>query len=258
MERKYPELVASGGSWAGVEDPRAVIIDGRLYLTFNAFGGWDSLRIGVVSISVDDLENHRWNWTQPAFLSGEGQIHKSWVLFPEKIHGKFAVLHGFDRENRNHANIAYLDSLDHAPMKPIQSDAGFRDAIDDSVWDSKVRGAGPPPIRTNEGWLLLYHANESTEMHRYKLGALLLDAQNPERVIARSSEPILAPDAYYENDGKPGIVYACGAVAQKDTLRVYYGGADKVVCSATVRLSEFLSKLIEVPEFQLASIPAHA
>lgn len=241
-----PDLVASGGSFAGAEDPRAVVIDDRLYLTFQAFSSWESLRIGVTSISVDDLMKKKWNFTPPVYLSPRGQVHKNWVIFPELFNGKFALLHGFDEE-RTHAQIEYLDTLDREPATPIKSSATFRDAVDPSVWDSKMRGAGPPPIKTGKGWLVLYHANDAREPHRYKVGALLLDLHDPEKILARTKAPILAPDAWYENEGaKAGIVYASGAVVYGDQLTVYYGGADSVVCSATNSLSRILRELTPV------------
>jgi|CXWL01.1.fsa_nt_gi predicted GH43/DUF377 family glycosyl hydrolase len=249
--KKNPGLVASGGSWVGVEDPRAVVIENKVYLSFSAFTSWDSLRIGVISIDIEDLLKKRWKWSRPIFLSAQNQVHKNWVIFPEKIKGKFAVLHGFEGGSRNTACIEYLDTLEVEPASYIQSSIEFRDDLDDSVWDSKVRGAGPPPLKTPKGWLVLYHANDSREPHRYKIGALLLDLEDPSKVIARSPEPILSPDAYYENDGKPGVVYACGALVRDGILRVYYGGGDMVVCTASVPLDTFLEQLAkqETPTF---------
>lgn len=244
MRRKYPHLVASGGSWAGIEDPRAVVIDGRVYLSFSVFYGWHSLRIAVSSISVDDLLAQRWQWTPPVFLSPENEVHKNWVLFPEKIAGKFAVLHGLMPGKRESAAIAYLDTLSEDPAEYVKSDARFRNEHQEGVWDSKIRGAGPPPVKTDKGWLMIYHANDAKEPHRYKLGAMLLDAKDPSRILARSTAPVLAPDMPYENDGKPGIVYACGATVEGDTLRVYYGGGDKVVCSAATSVSTLLDGLL--------------
>lgn len=247
MRRKYPNLVASGGSWAGIEDPRAVVIDGRLYLSFSVFYGWHSLRIAVSSISVDDLLAKRWHWTPPVFLSPENEVHKNWVLFPERINGKFAVFHGLMPGSREHAAVAYLDTLERDPTTYVKSDARFRNEEQKDVWDSKIRGAGPPPVATEKGWLMMYHANDSREPHRYKLGAMLLDREDPTRVIARSSAPVLEPDMPYENEGKPGIVYACGATVNGDTLRVYYGGGDQVVCAAETSLSQLLEGLLSTP-----------
>jgi predicted GH43/DUF377 family glycosyl hydrolase len=240
----YEKLMQSGGTWAGVEDPRAVVVDDRLYLSFSAFKGWDSLRIGVASIALNDLERNQWNWTTPAFLSAPGEVQKNWVLFPRKVNGKYAVLHGFRPGTRRRVLIEYVDSLDHDPAAYVKSDPRFRDEVDENVWDSRVRGSGPPPIETAHGWLVLYHANDAREPHKYKVGALLLDKDDLTKVIARSPYPVLEPDMPYENDGKPGVVYATGAVVKDGMLIVYYGGGDVRVCSAAAPLDEFLAALV--------------
>lgn len=253
--RRFAEhsgLSKSGGSLAGVEDPRAVVIGDRVYMTFSAFAGWDSLRIGVSSIAVSDLLAKRWKWTPPAYISPVGQVHKNWVLFPEKINGKFAVLHSLHSGSRDRVLIDYLDSLDEnasieSPYNPVK---------DESVWDSTLRGAGPPPIKTKDGWLLLYHATDAREPNRYKLGALLLDLNDPSKVTARSPFPVLAPDAVYENQGaKAGVIYATGATVHDDTLTVYYGGADSVVCAANTSLSRFTGKLKDKKIATLTPVP---
>ena len=252
-------LFASGGSFAGVEDPRAVRIGDRIYLTFNAFADWGSLRVGVSSVGVDELESKRWKWTPPTFISPKGEVHKSWVLFPEKINGQFAVLHSLHSGSRDRVVVDYLETLDEEPATPIQSP--YYPSADPTYWDSMLRGAGPPPLKTSKGWLVLYHANDVRDAHRYKLGAMLLDLTDPSKVLARSPGPVLAPDAWYENDGKPGIVYACGATLSGDTLRVYYGGADAVVCTATTSLANLLGKLSapeKLPQQELRNALAFA
>ncbi|MFZ1987621.1 MAG: hypothetical protein WAV21_01130 [Minisyncoccia bacterium] len=247
LHREYlasrPDLLASGGSWSGIEDPRAVVIDDRMYLSFSAFHSWDSLRIGVTSLSLADLEAKRWNWSPPVFLSAPNEVHKNWVLFPEKIHGKFAILHAFRDGTRRRAVVNYLDTLDSEPSQYVKSDASFRGNVEPSLWDSRVRGSGPPPLKTDAGWLVFYHANDAREPEKYKLGALLLDAKDPSKIIARTPNAILEPETTYENEGKPGIVYACGATAIGDQLTVYYGGADNVVCAAATSLSHFTESL---------------
>ena len=102
-----------------------------------------------------------------------------------------------------------------------------------------------PSVLTPEGWLVLYHAMSEGEGHRYKLGAMLLDLDDPTKVLHRAVAPVLSPDEPYENHGKPGIIYSCGAVVRGDMLYVYYGGADKVVCVATAALTPFLTALIK-------------
>ncbi len=239
-EKNYPALVASGGSWGGTEDPRAVLIDGRVHLSFSAFHNWDSVRIATTSIALSDLKEKKWKWTPPTFLSAPNEVHKNWVLFPEKIKGMFAVLHNLYGESRDRVRVDYLDSLQ--PAKFIKSP--YARQTNEHSWDSTPRGVGPPPIKTPKGWLVFYHATNKHEPDKYKLGAMLLDLFDITKVIARAPVPVLEPETHYENGGiKPGIVYASGATAHDDLLTLYYGAADNFVCSASTSLSDFVQRL---------------
>ncbi len=89
----------------------------------------------------------------------------------------------------------------------------------------------------------LAHAMDKDDGGRYKVGDMLLDLKNPEKILHRAQEPILEPDMWYENDWKPGIVYANGAVVKDGKLLVYYGGGDKYIGLASISLSELLDSL---------------
>ncbi len=241
-EKRYnPVMYPSGGSWGGCEDPRMVLIDDRFYVTFSAFDGWDFIRIALTTISKDDFLANRWKWSKPLLISPENQINKNWVIFPEKINGKFAILHSISPD----IQVDYIDSMTDIArgVKKIKSVFGARKEREE--WDTWPRGVGAPPIRTKAGWLVLYHATDKTESYKYKLGAMILDINNPEKVLMRSSKPILAPDEWYENDGKPGVVYVCGAVIQDDILYIYYGGGDRHVCVAHMAIDKLLGWLGE-------------
>jgi len=108
--RRYsPVMYPSGGSWGGCEDPRMVVIEGRVYITFNMFDGWDFIRIAFISIAAEDFISKRfYALSAPVLLSMPGQRHKNWTLFPEKINGKFVILHSISPI----VEIAYRDSLD--------------------------------------------------------------------------------------------------------------------------------------------------
>ncbi len=235
-----PAVYTSGGSWGGCEDPRVVRIEERIYLTFNAFDGWDHIRIGVSSITDEDFVARRWNWSDPLLISPADEPHKNWVLFPEKIGGKFAILHSITP----HVQVDYVERLEDLTTGQVQIESIFKPHERAGVWDSHLRGVGAPPIRTEKGWLVLYHATQKHESHRYKVGAMLLDLDDPTKVIACSPAPILAPDAWYENDGKPGIVYVCGAVVRDEQLLVYYGAGDKHVCIAQTPLRDLLNWML--------------
>lgn len=233
---------SSGGGWrGGCEDPRLTLLDDAVYLIYTAFDGWGSIRVALSSISLDDFLHEKWDWSKPVYISPPGQIHKNWLLFPEKIKGKFAILHSISPK----ILIDYIDNIKTFDGQTfIQSHHG-KSRRSSRVWDSWIRGGGPPPLKTKYGWLLLYHAMDHRDPNRYKLGALLLDLKDPTKVLYRSRQPILEPDELYENQGfKWGVIYSCGAAIVENTLFVYYGGADRVACVAAADLDSFLKQLM--------------
>lgn len=244
--RKYgPEIYASGGGWYGCEDPRLVVIDERVYLIYLAFAGWDSMRMAVTSLSTKQFLAQEWQWRRPRYLSPGNQRHKNWVLFPEKINGLFVILHNLHTEDMNKVRIEYIDNLDTFDAESARFHSPDPRAVQPRhcAWHTRARSAGPPPIKTDKGWLVLYHATDEAQSNRFKLGAMLLDLNDPQKVVARSQQPILEPDEWYENDWKPGIVYSCGAVVMDNTLLVYYGGGDKHVAVATIPLNTLLESM---------------
>lgn len=233
----------SGGGWAGAEDPRMVVIENRVYVTFVAFDGWGFVRMALTSIDTKDFTDKRWNWSSVTLLSPPEQIHKNWILFPEKIYGKFAIIHSISPK----IEIEYRDSLESiGTTEPfIESPQGVRTSGREGCWDSRVRGAGAPPLKTPWGWLLFYHGMDpKNPAVGYKVGAMLLDLDDPSIVLFRSPEPVLTPEAWYENDGKPGVVYVCGSVIVDDDLIVYYGGGDKHIAAARTNLETFIRGLV--------------
>jgi len=234
-----PYLSVSGGGFGGCEDPRLVKIEesNRIYATYNAFGG--ELRVGMTSIRVDDFLDKKWNWKEERLISPPGEVNKNFVIFPEKVKGKYAILHSISPD----VAIAYLDSLDLKEGEYITSRHrnGLPPAEDG--WEITVKSPGPPPLKTERGWLLFYHGVSGG---KYKIGATLLDLKNPERVLCTSIQPVIEPEQEYENNGfKPGIVYTCGTVVKDKKLLVYYGGADTYTCVASAWLDEFLDSLEE-------------
>ncbi len=246
-----PTLYCSGGGWnGGCEDPRLTLIGDRVYMTYTAFDSWNSVRIALTSIALQDLQNKKWQWKKPVFISPPGQINKNWVIFPEKINGKYAILHSITPD----IAIEYVNSLDDFDGDTFVKSAYKSKAPYRNSWDNWVRGVGPAPLKTKYGWLVLYHAMDSNDPNRYKLGALILDEKDPTNVLYRSTIPVLEPDEYYENDGfKAGVIYSCGAVIKDGQLIVYYGGADTVVCAATADLDSFLEELVKTGKAHLGA-----
>lgn len=241
--------LASGGSWGGCEDPRICHIgeDSRIYLTYTSCS--DGLRVGLSSIKVEDFLNKNWNWSPPRLISPPDEVHKNWVIFPEKINGKYAILHSISPK----ISIEYRDDLDFSETEHIQSHYHPGDPA--PRWDSYLRGAGPTPLKTKRGWLLFYHAMNHDDVSQYKVGAMLLDLQDPTKILHRSQKPILVPSEYYELKGfKPGVVYVLGAIIKNGDLILYYGGADNYVCAAHANLTEFLGELTKPPKKQTKKI----
>lgn len=238
-----PMVSPSGGSFVGVEDPRIVRVDDedRIYMTYTAYDGLN-ISVAITSIEIEDLLEKNWRWKEPRIISPPGEHHKNWVLFPKKFEGKYAILHSLSPS----IQIEYLNSLDVPKGFYIRSkyDEGF--VSWKHVWETRVRGAAAPPIETEEGWLLLYHATDAKEPDKYKLGAMLLDLRNPKRVLAAASAPVLEPSEKYEYEGfKPGVIYATGAVVKGDDLLLYYGAADSYVCVAKASLTKFIELILE-------------
>ncbi len=233
--------VSGGGGMGGCEDPRLTRIDERVYMTYVAYDGYSSPRVALSSIHIDDFLSKEWNWKKPVLISPPHIVDKNACILPEKINGKYVIFH------RIFPNILidFVDDLDFdgrtrwlegqfkIPVRALSSD-----------WDNLKVGCGPPPIKTKDGWLLIYHAVGTCDESRYKIGAMLFDLKDPTKVLARTRSPILEPIASYENEGlKAGVVYPCGAVVINDRLFVYYGGADMVVCVASAKLNNFLEQL---------------
>jgi predicted GH43/DUF377 family glycosyl hydrolase len=234
---------ASGGSFGGSEDPRIVRVGNEdvLYMTYTACD--EGLRMGLTSIRVKDFLDRKWEWSPPRLISPPGEVHKNWVIFPEKIKGKYAILHSLSPK----ISLSYLDSLDFEPGSYLTSyHNGGNGNGRESFWDSVIRGVGAPPIKTEMGWLLFYHAIDLYEPYKYKIGAVLVDLEDPRRVIRCSATPVLEPAMVYEHSGfKPGVVYLTGAVVKNGELMLYYGASDSYVCVASCELEEFLVALME-------------
>ncbi len=239
----------SGGGCEGCEDPRITRIGNKIYMTYVAFNGFNPPRIALTSIKLTDFLAKRWLWEKPILISPPGVVDKSACILPEKINGKYVIFH------RIFPNILidFVDNLEFGEREYLKGEyrIGPRSPM---WWDSRKIGVGAPPLKTKDGWLLIYQAVDDKESNHYKVGAMLLDLNNPTQVIHRSRYPIIEPKEWYENEGfKAGVVYPCGAVIIGDRLFVYYGGADSHVCVATADLDQFLEKLKEGEENKLES-----
>jgi len=214
----------------GCEDPRLTSLDGRYIMTYTAFRDriLCAFQISMTSISQEDFLNKRWNW-ENRWLPFPGVRNKNAVIFPRKINGNYVMFHRIDPD------ICVAYSSDLRRWHDIKAVMGPRR----EMWDCMKIGAAGPPIEIEEGWLLIYHGVDTRK--NYRLGAALLDKENPERVIYRSEEPILEPKEDYERFGfVPNVVFSCGSILLDNQLLIYYGGADTVIGIATFNLNEII------------------
>jgi predicted GH43/DUF377 family glycosyl hydrolase len=233
--------VSGGGGKGGCEDPRLTRIEDRVFMTYVAYDGYSHPRSALSSIDYNDFLARNWRWRKPVLISPPGVIDKNACILPEKVNGKYVVFHRVFPD----ILIDFLDDLDFdGKTKWLKGEFKIRTRAD--CWDSRKVAAGPPPIKTEKGWLLIYHAIGEQAPDSYKIGAMLLDIKDPTQVLARSPEPILEPRAWYEREGwKSNVVYPCGAAVIGERLFIYYGGADRVVCVASVNVDGLLEQLIQ-------------
>jgi len=170
--------------------------------------------------------------------------NKDVVLFPEKINGRYARLERPMTQSSHRGDIWLSFSPDlvyWGDPRPVMTPRARQ-------WDSHKIGAGAPPIKTVHGWLLIYHGVRTTAAGQlYRLGAALLDLEQPWRVIGRARNAILSPLAPEDFHGNVGnVVFTCGALVEPDqTLKVYYGAGDQVMCLATAAVDDVIALCLD-------------
>jgi predicted GH43/DUF377 family glycosyl hydrolase len=213
----------------GIEDCRVTQLESSYYLTFT--------QVSANGVGVGLRSTTDWRTLVP-----HGMIfpphNKDCAIFGERVGGKYYALHRPSSPvlGGNYIWLAESPDLLHWGNHRclVRSRPGR--------WDSARVGAGAAPIRTAQGWLEIYHGANSE--HRYCLGALLLDLHEPWKVLARSPKPIMEPNAEYERAGFFGnVVFTNGHVVDGDTLTLYYGASDSVICGARFSLQEILDTL---------------
>jgi predicted GH43/DUF377 family glycosyl hydrolase len=214
----------------GVEDPRITPLDGRFYFTYVAVS-----RHGPATALASTTDFRTFQRHGVVFCPENKDV----VLFPEKIGGAFAALHRpvcGTPFTRPEIWVARSPDLTHWGMHaPL--------AVSGGDWQSGRVGAGPPPVRVPVGWLAIYHGNRhptrTGEVGMYYGAALLLDPDDPARVLRWTAEPFFRPEADFEVAGfVPNVVFPTGVVQDRDKLLVYYGAADAVTAVAEYSLGE--------------------
>lgn len=229
-DSKYPPVFGSGFYESfGIEDCRVATMDDGYCLTFTEVS---PVAVGVGMMRTRDFRH----------FTHEGMIfpphNKDCALFEEKIDGRYYALHRPSSPELGGNYMWIAESPDRIHWGRHKCVATTRKGF----FDSARLGAGASPIRTDEGWLEIYHGADSS--NRYCLGAMLLDLKDPSKVLARSSEPIMEPVAPYEQTGFFGnVVFTNGQIVDGDTVHIYYGASDEVICKADFSIKEILTML---------------
>ncbi len=218
-------------------DPRLTWVEDRYYITW--CNGYHGPTIGV-GYTYDFKAFHQ---IENAFLP----FNRNGVLFPRKIRGKYAMLsRPSDNGHTPFGEIYYSESPDMTHW------GCHRYVLGTSSWCYTKVGAGPIPIETSEGWLLLFHGVLTTcNGFVYSMGAVLLDLEQPWKVICRGAPYLLSPQTQYECVGDtPNVVFPCASLADADTgrLAIYYGAADTVIALAFARVQEVIDFIRANPE----------
>lgn len=229
-DKDYASLFGEGDyETYGIEDCRVAKIKDTYYLTYTMVS---ENGVGVGLRTTKDWKN----------FEKKGMIfsphNKDCAIFEEKINGKYFALHRPSSPELGGNYIWLSESPDGIHWGNHKCIAKTREG----KFDSKRLGAGAAPIKTEKGWLEIYHG--ATEKHRYCLGALLLDLNDPSIVIARSDKPIMEPIANYERTGFFGnVVFTNGHIVDGDTIKMYYGASDEHVCLASFSINQILKTL---------------
>lgn len=222
---------------SGCEDPRITQIDDRLYICYTAFTGIGNTRVTLTSISISDFLQRKWSsWEKPTLVSAPEIYDKDACLLPEKVNGKYLIFHRITPG----ISVDYCDSLNFSETNWLRTQSYI--VPRPHSWDDEKIGIGPTPIKTDAGWLLIYHGISKKD-HHYRVGAMMLDSKNPQMVIARTEYPILEPIKDYEKSSVGTIVFPCGAVEMGEYIYIYYGGGDSNTSIAKINKQEIITYL---------------
>jgi beta-1,2-mannobiose phosphorylase / 1,2-beta-oligomannan phosphorylase len=234
----------------GCEDPRITYFEGMFYTFYTAISkyppGPDSIKVAV-AVSKDLKKVTERHLVTPFNA-------KAMTLFPERINGKITVLFSAHTDSPPaKMALAYCDTIEELWTESFWQQ--WEKEIDMHVVDLKRSPydhteVGAPPIKTKYGWLVIYShiqnyfSNPDGSERVFGIEALLLDLGNPQKIIGRTSGPLLAPKEMYELSGFVNdVIFPSGALLKKDTLTIYYGAADTTVCCAKVQLSDLIGSI---------------
>jgi predicted GH43/DUF377 family glycosyl hydrolase len=228
---------------SGCEDPRLTVIGDKVYMCYTAFDAKNPPRVALTWIRVDDFLDMRWNWAKPVLISLPGLDDKDACIFPEKVKDpgtgeeKYLLIHRIGSD----IDSALVPSLEFDGRAWLEEYRWITPRK--GCWDSVKIGTAAPPIKTREGWILLYHGVDEEAI--YRVGAILLGSKDPLEIITRTDEPVFEPEETYEKIGLVNnVVFPCGAVVIGEKIYIYYGAADRVTGVATLEAEKLLRALL--------------
>ena len=214
----------------GIEDPRITKIQDDDFLYLITYTSVSPSGITVSLIETKDFNSFK---RKGIILPPD---NKDVMIFPEKINGKYYMLHRPMASSFRPPSIWIAESYDLINWGNHKFLIGPRK----DSWDSKRIGGGDVPIKIDQGWLEIYHGVDNEG--KYHLGALLLDKDDPSKVIARSKTPILSPEKKYEKSGfYNNVVFTCGSLFENNSIYIYYGASDKYTCLAQAKLDDIFN-----------------
>lgn len=249
----------------GIEDPRMVEIDNQVYITYVILSAYVTDGAIVEASTALATTTDFLKYTRLGVITTKGSNNKDVVLFPEKMSQQQQQSSVLSSPSSNNTDGAGKYFFLHRPSGWIGSKYGVNkpsiwlgegNALTnfekhtlllkpEEDWEELKVGAGPPPIKTTTGWLVIYHGVSRDKV--YRAGAALLDLHDPSKIIGRTKTPILEPKEPYEKFGDvSSVVFPTGAcVVDNDKLFVYYGAADRVCCLATADLNYLLDQILK-------------
>ena len=259
-----PEML--GMPKGSVQDARCVMLDGKIYMTYafqpyqfdcyptgtglpdypcDKYPEWkeegipEMLTQSGLAVSEDGVHFEQLAWVTPKEIDD-----RDVCLFPEKVNGRYALL----RRPIDYVGPAYGTELPGIWLSYSDDLIHWDDPVlvataENPEWEGIKIGAAASPVKTDKGWLLLYHGVDLGSC--YRVGAMLLDLDDPSKVIARSKRFVMEPEEYYEKAGLviPNVVFPTAAIVRDGLLYIYYGCCDTCISLATVPVDELLAEL---------------
>ena len=279
-----PEM--AGSKYGSVQDPRVVKLDGRYYMTYafrpyawsshptgvgvpesheSEFPGVERAPVAPAKPGSANVQGARPdNMTRSGIAVSEDRIHwrhlcwptppdlddRDVILFPEKINGRYALL----RRPLQYVGPQYGTDYPGIWISFSEDMESWTEAQlvikPEFAWEDNRIGGSTPPIKTEQGWLVLYHGveNQNPALRRvcYRLGALLLDLDDPTKVLARTDHAIMEPETYYERFGLyiPNVIFPTANIVKDGLVYLYYGVCDTAIALATVPLNDLVEHVL--------------